>query len=447
MKTPLFSKALLGLSALSLVACQTAPIAPPMFNRAPAAGFQRFNAPQTQNLQVVELRWQSREQIVEAAAAGLDLWGAQPDQKRAKARVTPEQEAFLRQLGMQVSPSIEAQMDTRGGLPSGYMHYDEMVAKLKAMAQKYPQLVTLEDVGDTHLKTTGRAPTHDIWAISLTNKQKAGQKPTLMLTAGVHARELAPVEMVMKLADEMTSQYGSDPEVTRLMDTRELVILPMVNVDGRVEVQKGDTWKRKNMNSQRGDGVDLNRNFDAAWNYEGMDVPSSWKRGLTNPWGQTYSGPSAASEVETQTVQSMYTRKKITASMDIHAYGEMFFWPRGYQRAPIPEAATYRQVWQDTFGGNNRYKGGTSLELLYPTCGTTDDYGYDKHGAFSMGLEVGKSFRPSWREVEVMWTNTRASWLGLLDATGKLAELQAQPGFVQQRARRVPVQAAHFHRH
>jgi len=436
MKKHLIRNSILGLSALTLAACNTGPMVfNPGANPNPAL-FQRFGAGQMQTpMQVVELRWQHPEQIAEAAAAGLDIFGAQPMQRIAKARISQSEEALLQSLGIQVQPTIEVNMD-RSGLPSGYMTYTQMVGKLQALAQQYPQLVTLEDVGDTHLKRSGQAPNHDIWAVSLTNKQISGHKPTLMLTAGVHARELAPVELVMKLAEELASKYGQDPQITQLMDTREVVLLPMVNVDGRVEVEKGDSWKRKNMNTSRGDGVDLNRNFDARWNYEGLDVPSSWKRGLTDPRGQTYSGTSAASEIETQVVQNMYKRKRINASMDIHAYGEMFFWPLGFQREPIPEVNQYRTIFQNTFA-RNRYQGGTSLELLYATSGTTDDYGYVRHGAFSMGLEVGKSFRPSYAEVENMWRETRPSWLGLIQAAGT----------VQKEGAGLPVQGLSFQNH
>lgn len=423
MKKGILHSGLMAAAALALVACNTAPsaFAP---NQNPALrGLSA--APQQQGpMQVVELHWQNKEQIVEAAASGLDLFGAKPANQTARARVSPQQAEYLQSLGLQVQPVIEANMDTRGGLPSGYMTYAEMTAKLQGMAQTYPQLVTLEDIGDTHLKKMGQAPGNDIWSISITNKKLSGRKPSLMLTAGVHARELAPVELVMKLADELTSLYGKDPQITQLLDSREVVLLPMVNVDGRVEVEKGDSWKRKNMNTSRGDGVDLNRNFDTHWNYQGLNVPSSWLRGLTNPSGQTYSGTAPASEVETQAVQSMYTRKKINMSADIHAYGEMFFWPLGYQEAPIPEVPLYKNIYQNTFGSIG-YAGGTSLQLLYATCGTTDDYGYEKHGAMSMGLEVGQSFRPSYGEVEAMWQKTRGPWLGLIQAAGSAEQAQA----------------------
>ena len=146
-------------------------------------------------------------------------------------------------------------------------------------------------------------------------------------------------------------------------------------------------------------------------------MPASWKSGLTNPNTETYGGSRAASEPETQAVQSMYTRKKITASVDIHAYGDMFFWPLGYSEKPIPEVNLYKNMYNATFAKIG-YSGGTSLSLLYPTTGTTDDYGYVKHRTFSMGMEIGSSFRPSYSETEQIWSQHRPLWLTVLDSIG-----------------------------
>jgi carboxypeptidase T len=403
------------LTGLLLTACNTVL---PMAQRNPGANLGAFSAPRNfQPKQVVEIRWQNRNQIAELAAAGTDIFGLRPGVRSARARVTPQEIEAMKAQGFQVLQSREPDMETRGGLPAGYMTYAQMTEKLKAYAAQYPQLVTLEDIGDSWLKTQGKAPQNDIWAISVSNKQVRTQKPALMLLSGVHSRELAPVEITMKLVHELLSQYGKDPQITKLVDTRELVVLPMVNVDGRIMVEQGNSWQRKNAN---GSGVDLNRNFDSHWNYEGLNVPASWKYGLTNPSTETYSGPRAASEPETQAVQSMYTRKKITASVDIHAYGDMFFWPLGYSEKPIPEVNLYKNMYNATFAKIG-YSGGTSLSLLYPTTGTTDDYGYVKHKAFSMGMEVGSSFRPSYAETEKIWSQQRPLWFTVLDAIGSFA--------------------------
>jgi len=417
MNSNLKRSGLLGLAALTLVACNSAPI----FQGQNPTTVGSFGVQQLPK-QTVEVHWQNKAQIVNAATAGIDLFGAKSAARVAKARVNAQEMQQLQALGLQVIPSMEARMDDRSGLLPGYMTYAQMIDKLKAMAAQYPNIVTLEDVGDTYLKKSGKAPNNDVWAITISNKANRSVKPTLMLTAGIHARELAPVELVMKLANELTSGYGKDPQITQLVDTRETVLLPMVNVDGRIEVEKGNTWQRKNLNTTRGDGVDINRNFNTHWNYTGLNAPSSWVSGLTSPSSESYSGSAPASEPETQAVQSMYNRKHVTMSMDIHSYSEDFFWPQGYSDKPIPEVETFRNIYNNTFKKNN-YEGGTSLTLLYPTSGTSDDYGYDECGSYSMGLEVGQSFRPSYPEVEQMWKATRANSLFMIDAAGKVPAL------------------------
>ena len=209
MKKNRFIVALGAAALLTLAACQSRT---PQVFRAPASGrVNTFNT--AANLSVVEVKWTNKDQILQAATAGLDLFGADPVSRTAKARVDAEQIALLKDLGLGVQPTIEANMESRG-LPSGYMTYSQMTQKLQALQKAYPQLVTLEDVGDTYLKKTGKAPSHDIWSVSITNKKVTGAKPALMLTAGMHARELAPVELVMKLAEELATQYGKDAEIT-----------------------------------------------------------------------------------------------------------------------------------------------------------------------------------------------------------------------------------------
>lgn len=412
----MFTKRHLGLAAAALLmtACNTTDLAQQLpLNQNNALLPQNVTGFSAQSAakQTIQFKWSDRHQLADLAGSGMDLFGVDRKTSSAKARVSAQELQALQARRIPFQVVVEPRMDTRGGLLPGYMTYSQMLEKLQNMAKQYPSLVTLEDVGDTFLKAQGKN-NHEIWSISITNKQLRGQKPTVMYTAGVHARELAPVELTMKLAEELTSKYGKDQQITDLVNNREIIILPMVNVDGRVMVEQGNTWQRKNAN-----GVDVNRNFDSHWNYQGLNVPSSWTNGLTSPSSETYSGKAPASEPETQAVQGMYTRKKINMSMDIHAYGEMFFWPLGYSDQPIPEVPFYKNLFANSFKKIG-YEGGTSLELLYATTGTTDDYGYVKHKAFSMGLEVGQSFRPSYQEVEQMWQKTRSSWLTMINASG-----------------------------
>ena len=63
------------------------------------------------------------------------------------------------------------------------------------------------------------------------------------------------------------------------------------------------------------------------------------------------------------------------------------------------------------------YQGGSPAVLLYPTSGTTIDYPYLKHKSLGLGMEIGRSFRPTYAEVEKMWTDIKPNLLYLLNVS------------------------------
>ncbi|MBF2054837.1 MAG: hypothetical protein IGS03_15430 [Candidatus Sericytochromatia bacterium] len=398
------------LSAALLAAC-TAPMAFGPQGSAPV--FQRNNAPVAEH-QLVSIRYTSEAQLFELSASGMDVFGRDHEKQTLQARLSPAQIARLREQGIEVLVQpFQAQAQERAPMPPGYMTYQQMVPRLQAMAQAYPQLVRLQDVGDTWEKTQGQA-NHDIWMVHLSNHTNRNRKPAYLMVGGMHARELAPVEILFKLMDLLTGQYGKDPRITQLLDTRDVIFLPMVNVDGRVQVERGSAWHRKNTH---GPGVDLNRNFDNHWNYQGLDVPNSWKQGLSDPNGQIYSGTGPASEPETQVVQAMFHRFKPVLAVDMHAHGDMMLWPLGYSKSDAPHAAAFKSLFARTVQQLG-FKGGTSAQILYPTTATTRDYAYEQHGAISMTLEIGDSFRPNYSEVERMWQRLQPHLLTFLETPG-----------------------------
>ncbi|RYX99464.1 hypothetical protein EON78_03590 [bacterium] len=373
---------------------------------------QQVSASATRGEKVVEIKLKkSKDDLMALNIKGFDLFGFDNKAKTIRARVSQDEETSLKSLNLTYKVMPEKNMTSKG-LMTGYMSYAQMKDKLQALADKNPNIASLADIGDTWEKTQGKSPKNDIWCLTITNKEKKTKtaKPASLFIGGMHARELAPPEIMYKLAETLVSQYGKDPAITELVDTRDINIVPMVNVDGRIQVEQGNNWQRKNTHGQ---GVDLNRNFDSYWNYQGLKVPSSWIGSMTSPGSETYSGTAPASEPEVKAIQNYYNVKKINAVLDMHAYGEMFFWPVGYSDIPVPEAAIFKDLYENSFKKIN-YSGGTSLSLLYATTGSTDDYGYVKHKALGLGMEIGESFRPSYQEVETMWTQLKPGLLYII---------------------------------
>jgi hypothetical protein len=108
-----------------------------------------------------------------------------------------------------------------------YYRYDEITEYLKAVAAAYPGLARLESVGKSY---AGR----DIWALTLTNQATGpdSEKPAIYVDGNIHAGEVTASAVCLYTIDYLVSNFGSDEEVTHLLDTRAFYILPRVNPDG-----------------------------------------------------------------------------------------------------------------------------------------------------------------------------------------------------------------------
>ncbi|MGD8625934.1 MAG: M14 family metallopeptidase [Anaerolineae bacterium] len=108
-----------------------------------------------------------------------------------------------------------------------YYRYDDLTAILNGYTQAYPGLVRLESIGQSY---EGR----DIWLLTITNFETgpAEDKPALWVDANIHAHELAPTTACLYLLERLTAGYGTEPDVTRCLDSRAFYVCPRVNPDG-----------------------------------------------------------------------------------------------------------------------------------------------------------------------------------------------------------------------
>ncbi len=113
-----------------------------------------------------------------------------------------------------------------------YHTYDEVTAYVRDLAERHPQLVTLESAGRSTMKR------RDIWVLTITNANTgpASDKPAFFLDGGTHAGEFGGSETALYTAWYLATQYGRDAAVTHLLDTRAVYVMPRKDVDG-MEVQ------------------------------------------------------------------------------------------------------------------------------------------------------------------------------------------------------------------
>jgi hypothetical protein len=207
-----------------------------------------------------------------------------------------------------------------------------------------------------------------ITAIALSDPDQAVGIPVLVI-GGVHAREWAPPDSLVGFVTRLLTARASgadivypafttggitysDPnyrvaaaEVARIFERFRLIVLPLVNPDGRdVSLLGTSQMWRKNRRDVRDPaeglppsciGVDINRNFPIAWNHLDFYRPDAAKDAnlSTNKCAfQRYKGPGAGSETETQNVMTLATNNSLGAFVDVHMSGRTITYPWGIER-------------------------------------------------------------------------------------------------------------------
>ncbi len=215
--------------------------------------------------------------------------------------------AWLQQQGYapRFDAALSAQLrnETLAKTIPGYSCYstvEETDAFIDTQVAAHPTLASVIDIGDSWEKATaGGLPGYDLRVLKIGNSAIAGDKPKMMVMSGLHAREYTPVQLNLKFAEWLLTNYGSSAEATWLVDHNEFHLLLQANPDGR-KIAEGGQSQRKNRHnyggcSGTGIGTDLNRNFPFYWNQV-----SGGSSGYA--CDSTYRGPSARSEPETQAV-------------------------------------------------------------------------------------------------------------------------------------------------
>ncbi len=160
-----------------------------------------------------------------AAAVFAVVQGLAQEKPRPMHRVTGVRDgvsAFPRVDYPQVKPNAGGQVDF-----AHYHTYDETVALLRGWAAKYPALVELYSVGQSF---EGR----EIWQVTIATRKglKHTDRPAFFIEGGRHAGEISGTEATLYFINHLLTRYGSDPAITRLVDTKSIYAKPMNNPDG-----------------------------------------------------------------------------------------------------------------------------------------------------------------------------------------------------------------------
>ncbi len=199
-------------------------------------------------------------------------------------------------------------------VPPGYPDLAEIIVEMQTAAAAYPSICQFVDLTERY----GIEPTYEgrhMYAVKVSDNVGVEEdEPSFALVSCHHARELVTPVIALHALEQFTTLYGSDPQITGLVDEYEIWIAPIWNPDGYEYCYYQDNWWRKNRHPfTGGTGVDQNRNYPTGWYGECS--------GSTSPGSETYKGPGPASEAETQTLLTWTHDQRFDKVLDYHSSG------------------------------------------------------------------------------------------------------------------------------
>jgi carboxypeptidase T len=338
--------------------------------------------------QLLRIEIHSFAELEQLHELGLDVLTERPGPGWVDVRVPGERRSIVAASAMntevivddlslpQRSPSA-AQTDA---FFDDFREYPDIEAHLQTLATDLPDRVETFEIGRS-------IEDRPLWAVRITHAPD--DAPTLLVTAGLHAREWIAVSSGVCIADSLATR-AAEPEFAALLDEVAFVVVPVVNPDGYVYTWQGQEERFWRKNRRDGIGVDLNRNFST-----GFGGPGS----TGNPARQNYRGEAAFSEPEAAAIRDLAQDiGDVRAHLDVHSFGQLVLRPWGHvtEDPPaidvlLPLSETLATAMTNFDGVQYIPESGTDL---YPAAGNSQDWAYGELGAMSFTLEL----RPS--EVE-----------------------------------------------
>jgi len=220
-------------------------------------------------------------------------------------------------------------------------------------------------------------------------------EPEFKYIGNMHGDEVIGRELLIHLIDLLTSQYGSDERITKLVNTTEIYIVPTMNPDGF------ELGRRGNANN-----VDLNRNFP-----------------------DQFTGSPRKFEKETTSIMEWSNSRRFVLSANFHGGSVVANYPYDGNKnqisgrdAPSPDDKLFRAL-AFTYASNNPTmsrssefpNGITNGAQWYVLYGGMQDWNYLTTGDMEITVELSYTKWPRDTEIANFWHDNKESMLKYME--------------------------------
>jgi hypothetical protein len=231
---------------------------------------------------------------------------------------------------------------------AGFRSYASLFARHQDLMMTNPAAVRGDVVGMT---LGGR----EIWVYRIGDADATAPdgrpEPAVMLNGTIHAREWQSPEAVTEVFEQLVELAGDNGLGSYLHEQLNVVVLPVLNVDGFLQTQahpvtvtadvqqpRDGRMRRKNLRSAANQAAIDGNLSTTADNFWGIDLNRNSAEGFAQNQGSSasvtslvYRGPGPASEPETTALQAAAALApvgRLRLYGDLHSFSQIFFTPQ-----------------------------------------------------------------------------------------------------------------------
>ncbi|XP_008293258.1 carboxypeptidase D isoform X2 [Stegastes partitus] len=289
--------------------------------------------------------------------------------------------------------------------PQEFRHhnYVDMELFLRKYNTEFPSI--------THLYSVGHSvESRQLYVMVISDNPSVHEhgEPEFKYVANMHGNEVVGRELMLNLIEYLCHNYGSDPEVTELVNNTRIHIMPSMNPDGYEVAVEGDAKGYQGRNNSN--NYDLNRNF-----------PDQFTT-ITDP-----------RQPETVAVMNWLKSIPFVLSANLHGGSLVVNYPFDDDRdgfihySPSPDDEVFKHVARVYSQENPQMHKGHPCVDLYPeeyfkdgitngaqwyiVPGGMQDWNYINTNCFEVTIELGCVKFPMAKELPTYWEQNRRALL------------------------------------
>uniref|UniRef100_A0AAQ4NXP9 Carboxypeptidase D, a n=1 Tax=Gasterosteus aculeatus aculeatus TaxID=481459 RepID=A0AAQ4NXP9_GASAC len=288
--------------------------------------------------------------------------------------------------------------------PQEFRHhgYSDMQLFLRKYSSEFPSIAHLYSIGHS-------VENRELFVMAISDNPAVHEhgEPEFKYIANMHGNEVVGRELLLNLIEYLCRNYGTDTEVTQLVNNTRIHIMPSMNPDGYEVATEGDVKGYKGRNNSN--KLDLNRNFP-----------------------DQYFTSNETRQPETIAVMNWVKSIPFTLSANLHGGSLVVNYPfdddkeglSQYSRSPDDEV--FQQVSR-AYSQNPLMHNGHPCEDLYPmeyfedgitnganwynVPGGMQDWNYLNTNCFEVTIELGCVKYPPSKDLPKYWEQNRRALL------------------------------------